>query len=211
MHADQVNVAIDAGAVVLDLRPPQIFAAGHLPGAINIQFNRADLADRATMALPKTLAWLVHAEPEPVARVAATILDGAGFAVAGYLEGGLKAWRMAGLSVETVPVIDVTALRDSLNRYRALDAREPFEYRHGHVPGAASLPWTESWQKAGSMSPNGPLAVYCGTQVRSSLTASVLRRQGHDATVVIGGMADWLERGYPVERQRSALPWFSTS
>jgi rhodanese-related sulfurtransferase len=92
---------------------------------------------------------------------------------------------------------DATALRDNLDRYRVLDAREPFEYRHGHVLGAASLPWTESWRRAAEMSPNGPLAVYCGTQVRSSLTASVLRRHGHDVTLVIGGM----DRGYAVDPQ----------
>jgi len=143
----------------------------------------------------------VHAEPDPVARVASLILDEAAFTVAGTLEGGLKAWRASRLPLETVRVIDVTGLHDTLSRYRVLDAREPFEYRHGHVPGAASLPWTLAWQKAGEMLPNGPLAVYCGTQVRSSLTASVLRRHGHDVTVVMGGMTDWLDSGYPVDRQ----------
>jgi hydroxyacylglutathione hydrolase len=200
VNAEQVRAAIDAGTVILDLRPPHVFAAGHLPGAINLQFNRADLADRATMALPKTLELIVLAEPDPVARVAALILDEVGFTVSGYLEGGLKAWRAGGLPLETLPSIDVNVLHDTLNRYRVLDAREPFEYRHGHVPGAALLPWTESWRRAGELSPNGPLAVYCGTQVRSSLTASVLRRHGHDASMVIGGMTDWLDRGYAVDR-----------
>lgn len=201
MNARQVRAAIDAGAIVLDLRPARLFAAGHLPGAINLQFNRADLGDRATMALPKTLELIVHAEPEPAARVSALILDEVGFSVAGYLEGGLKAWRTEGFPVETIPAIDVDALHDTRIRYCVLDAREPFEYRHGHVPGAASLPWTESWQRAGAMPRNGSLAVYCGTQVRSSLTASVLRRHGHDVTVVFGGMTDWLDRRYPVEVQ----------
>jgi rhodanese-related sulfurtransferase len=201
MNAEEIRAAIDTGAVVLDVRPPRDFAAGHLPGAINLQFNRADLAARATMALPKTLELIVHAEPEPAARVAALILDEAGFTVLGYLEGGIKAWRTEGLPAESIPAIDVDALHDSLHRYRVLDAREPFEYRHGHVPGAASFPWTESWWRAGEMPPNGPLAVYCGTQVRSSLTASVLRRHGHDVTVVMGGMADWVDRGYAVDRQ----------
>jgi hydroxyacylglutathione hydrolase len=202
VKAGEVRAAIDAGSVVLDLRPPRIFAAGHLPGAINLQFNRADLADRATMALPKTLDLTVHVEPEPAARVAALILDEAGFTIAGYLEGGFEAWRDEGLPVEEIPAIDVDTLHDALDRFRVLDAREPFEYRHGHVPGAVSLPWTESWGRVGEMPTNGPLAVYCGTQARSSLTASVLRRHGHDVTVVMGGMADWVDRGYPVERER---------
>ena len=199
MNAEGARESMAAGAVALDLRPTALFAAGHLPGAINLQFNRADLAERAAMALPKTLELLIHAEPDPVARVAVMILGEAGFRVEGYLEGGLKAWRAAGLPVESLATIDIATLRENANRYRVLDAREPFEYRYGHVPGAASFPWTESWMKAGELS--GPVAVYCGTQVRSSLTASILRRQGHDATVVVGGMSDWLDHGYPVERQ----------
>lgn len=206
MNAEQVRETIDAGTIVLDLRPPRVFAVGHLPGAINLQFNRADLGERATMALPKSLELIVHAEPDPVAQVAALILDEVGFTVAGSLDGGLKAWRASGLPLETVPVIDVHGLHDTLNRYRVLDAREPFEYRHGHVPGAASLPWTECWRRAGEMWAGGPLAVYCGTQVRSSLAASILHRQGHETTLVMGGMADWLEHGYPVERAPAGAP-----
>ncbi len=201
MNAEAVGAAINTGAVVLDLRPPHIFAAGHLPGAVNLQFNRADLADRAELALPKTLQLIVHAEPEPVARVAVEILQQAGLNVSDYLEGGLKAWRESGRRVETLSAIDVSVLHDNLNRYRIIDAREAFEYRYGHVPGATSLPWQQAWLSAVGQRPNDPLAVYCGTQVRSSLTASVLRRHGHDATVVMGGITDWLDHGYPVERE----------
>lgn len=201
MNAEQVSAAVDGGAVVLDLRPPHVFAPAHLPGAVNLQFNRADLADRAELALPKTLQLIIHAEPEPVARVAAQLLQKAGFSVCGYLEGGLEAWRESGGQVETLSVIDVGALRDNLTRYQVIDAREPFEYGYGHVPGASSLPWQQAWLTAPGLRLDGTLAVYCGTQVRSSLTASVLRRHGHDATLVMGGMTDWLDHGYPVERQ----------
>ena len=200
MIAQEAKASLDAGAVVLDLRPPRAFAAGHLPAAINLQFNRADLADRAEMVLPKTLELIVHAEPEPVARVAQMILEKAGFKVSGHLEGGLKGWREASLPVETLPVIDVDALHERLNRYVVIDARDPFEYRHGHITGATTLPSIQAWQNAEDVPRHRPLAVYCGDQVRSSLVASVLRRHGHDTTLVMGGMVDWLERGYPVEK-----------
>src|SRR5260370_7392313 len=114
MNAREIRAAIDTGAVVLDVRPPRDFAAGHLPGAINLQFNRADLATRATMALPKTLELIVHAEPEPAARVAALILDEAGFTVPGHLEGGLKARRARGLPPPTIPPLHLNPLHHPL-------------------------------------------------------------------------------------------------
>lgn len=206
MNAQQAAAALDAGVVIVDLRPPRGFATAHVPGAINLQFNRADLADRAELVLPRTLQLVVHAEPEPVARVAQEILENAGYTVLGYLDGGLKAWREATLAVATMSLLDVDALHERLHHWVVIDAREPFEYRHGHIAGALPIPSMQAWYIARDQVPQGPLAVYCADQVRSSLVASILRRHGHDATLVIGGMADWLERGYPVETGEADAP-----
>jgi len=200
MTPRQVQESVAAGAVVLDLRPPRPFASGHLPGAVNLQFNRADLAERAGMVLPTGRTYVVHAEPDAVARAAAEILERAGFRVAGVLEGGLRAWREAGLPVEALPVIDVDQLRRARDGYLVIDAREPFEYRHGHIEDAVLLPSGEAWRRAEETEAGRPLAVVCADQVRSSLVASILKRQGRDAVLVMGGMVDWLERGYPVAR-----------
>lgn len=200
MTPEEVAAALGAGAVVLDMRPPRPFAEGHLPGAVNLQFNRADLAERAEMVLPTGVAYVVHAEPDPIARVAEQILRDAGFEVAGHLAGGLKAWREAGHPVEPLPVIDVDQLHAGLAAYDVVDAREGYEYRHGHIEGASLLPSSEAWAKAAATGGDRPLAVVCGDQVRSSLVASILLRHGKRAVLVFGGMVDWLARGYPVEK-----------
>jgi hydroxyacylglutathione hydrolase len=200
MTAAEVHARIAAGAVVLDMRPPKPFAAGHLPGAVNIQFNRADLADRAEMAFRKDVAAIVHAEPEPIAKAAVEILTQAGFTVAGHLDGGLKAWKAASLPTVSLPLVDVDQLNGRLAEFDVLDVRERYEYKHGHVPGARLLPWTEAWERAAAETGDRPLAVICGDQVRSAWTASVLQRAGRPVTLVMGGMADWTERGYPVEK-----------
>ncbi len=200
MTVDQVREAIAAGAVVLDLRPPRPFATRHLPGAVNLQFNRADLADRAEMVLPTGERYVVHAEPDPIAVVAVELLAGAGFTVLGYLEGGLRAWQAGRHPVERLPVIGVDELHEHLAEYEVVDARESYEYRHAHIAGARLLPSGEAWESAGSLPAGRPLAIVCGDQVRSSLVASILLRAGRQATLVFGGMVDWLERGYEVEK-----------
>ena len=200
MTPAEVHARIGDGAVVLDMRPPKPFAADHLPGAVNIQFNRADLADRAEMAFRKDVAAIVHAEPEPIATAAVAILTQAGFTVAGHLQGGLKAWKAASLPTVSLPLVDVDQLNGRLAEFDVLDVRERYEYKHGHVPGARLLPWTEAWERAAAESGDRPLAVICGDQVRSAWTASVLQRAGRRVTLVMGGMADWTERGYPVEK-----------
>jgi rhodanese-related sulfurtransferase len=99
-------------------------------------------------------------------------------------------------------VIDVDDLR-AIPGLVPIDARERFEFRHGHVPAAVPLPWTDAWRNAGK-APPGALAVVCADEVRSSFVASILRRLGRDVRLVTGGMVDWNARGYPVEKGAAA-------
>jgi rhodanese-related sulfurtransferase len=200
MKPTEVQDAVANGAVVLDMRPPKPFATEHVPGAVNFQFNRADLAERAEMSLPQDLTYIIHAEPDPIAKVAIGILSKAGFLVDGYLEGGLKQWKADGLPTEALPLLTVDELKDSLDRYHVVDTREGFEFRFGHIPGSICLEWTEPWDQMEGLKSERPLALVCGDQVRSAYVASVMQRAKMDAALVFGGMVDWLERGYPVEK-----------
>lgn len=200
MTPDAVAAAVAAGAVVLDLRAPRPFAREHLPGAVTMQFNRADLADRAELVLPRDVPLVIHAEPEPIARVAAELLADAGFRVAGRLDGGLAAWKAAGRPTVELPLLDVDELREHVDTLEVLDVREPFEFRHGHIPGARLLPSGEAWSRLEEVPADRAIAVVCGDQTRSAAVASMLQRAGRDVRLVMGGMVDWLERGYPVER-----------
>lgn len=195
-----IHGAMGRGAVVLDMRLPRIFAKEHIPGAVNVQFNRADLVDRVEMVFPRETPFLVHAEPEAIARLAADLLKGAGFQVEGYLEGGLKAWKDARFPTARLEVLSVDDVKGSIDQFQVVDAREPFEYRYGHVPGAGLLPWTEAWEKAPTFTSDRPFAVICGDEVRSALVASILARSGRDTRLVRGGMVDWNERGFAVEK-----------
>ena len=201
MTPEEVKQAVADGALVLDLRPPRPFATGHVPGAVTMQFNRADLADRAEMVLPKELPLVVHAEPEPIAKVAEEILRDAGYDVRGRLEGGLAAWKSAGEPVGELPLIDVDELKERAGEYLILDVREGFEFRHGHVAGAQLLPSGEAWGRVDEVPADRPIAVVCGDQTRSAAVASMLLRAGRDARLVMGGMVDWIERGYPIEKE----------
>ena len=200
MTPSEVRAAMAAGAVVLDMRPPKPFASEHVEDAVSFQFNRADLADRAEMALPREATFIVHAEPEPIARAGVEILSAAGFLVLGYLEGGLKAWTAAELPTQSLPLLDVDEVHERPGEFLVIDAREGFEYRFAHVPRAELLEWTTAWARMNEVAGDRPVAVICGDQVRSAYVASLMQRARKPALIVFGGMADWAQRGYPVEK-----------
>jgi rhodanese-related sulfurtransferase len=50
---------IAEGAEVIDVRTPEEFAAGHLPGAVNVDYQATDFADQVD-ALPRDSSYVVY-------------------------------------------------------------------------------------------------------------------------------------------------------
>lgn len=86
----------DENALVVDVRAPAEFAAGHLPGARNLPL--ADLGKRAA-DLPAGKPVIVVCGQGASAGKAAAALRGTGRDRVFCLDGGLAAWRQAGLPV----------------------------------------------------------------------------------------------------------------
>jgi rhodanese-related sulfurtransferase len=85
--------------LVLDVREPQEFAAGHLPKARNIPLK--DLAARLDeIGKYKERAVLVACRAGPRAGSACRTLKRAGFTSVYQLKGGVGAWQQASLPLE---------------------------------------------------------------------------------------------------------------
>lgn len=88
----QFSAAVrQSGVVLLDVRRPDEFAAGHLPGAVNIDVTAADFAQRVA-ALDKTKATYVYCRSGARSAKAASQLTTAGFSQVHNLLGGVLDW-----------------------------------------------------------------------------------------------------------------------
>ena len=101
------NVGVDqfdklrqqTNAVVLDVRTPKEFAAGHIPGAVNIDWNAADFGKKVA-ELDKSKTYLVHCAVGGRSAKASDKMTALQFIDVYNLEGGMKAWEKAGKPVE---------------------------------------------------------------------------------------------------------------
>jgi rhodanese-related sulfurtransferase len=92
-------VAEEPELVVLDVRTPAEFAAGHLPGAVNLDVESADFAARVA-ELPTDEAYLVYCRTDNRSGVATQQMAELGFDEVYDVQGGIEAWVAAGGPVE---------------------------------------------------------------------------------------------------------------
>ena len=85
--------------IVLDVRTPAEFKAGHIAGAINIDYNSQEFGQKIA-ALDKDKAYLVHCAAGVRSARACKKLDELGFKQLYDLHPGFKAWEAAGKPVE---------------------------------------------------------------------------------------------------------------
>lgn len=87
------------GLVVLDVRTPQEFAEGHVPGAVNIPHD--ELASRlGELKGAKDRDVVVYCRSGRRAGIALEVLEKAGFRRTYHLEGDYLGWSAAGRAVE---------------------------------------------------------------------------------------------------------------
>jgi hydroxyacylglutathione hydrolase len=201
---DQLVELLDGAALVIDTRPVAEYAAGHVPGTVNIPLNRS-FNTWAGWLLPHDRDVHLIAD-EPAVDEAARDLAMIGLdRVAGYLgTGALAAWSArAGRALETIPQITSGELAERLRagEVAVLDVRGRAEWEAGHLPGVENVPVGHLEDRLEEIPRDRPLVVHCQGGARSAIAASLLRSRGFENVVnLAGGYADWQAAGNPTHR-----------
>jgi len=88
------------GLVVLDVRTPEEFDAGHLDGAIMIDFYEPDFADRIA-ELDRDAPYLLYCRSGNRSNTARDVMEDLGFTDVADVDGGINAWLEGGQPVVT--------------------------------------------------------------------------------------------------------------
>lgn len=203
---EAVEILVQEGALVLDVRPEADYGAEHLPGSLNIGLGGQFASWAGSLIAPDTLLILVveneSKAEESVLRLARVGLEN----VRGFLQGGIGAWLQAGRATIAIPQITVAELRRRTQEepdLQIVDVRRPGEYESGHAPRARLAPLAELEANALDwLDPARPVAVICAGGYRSSAATSLLEMRGFRQLYnVTGGTSDYIAAGYPVDKE----------
>ena len=200
LSAPQVKAQIAAGTPALDVRPPDQFAAGFIPGSVNIALSGQFATWAGTVlgvaARPILIADAEEQISEARVRLARVGID----AEPGYIVDVINEWADAGFDLGALAQMTVTDLaeRRTQEKLQVLDVRREAEWKVGHIADSELCPLDRFAHQIPWLDKTTPVAVHCKSGYRSTIACSLLRKAGYDkVTNVIGGFDAWTEAKLP--------------
>ena len=196
----ELQAMLTAGEIALDVRPNDDFSAGHVPGSVNIALGGQFASWAGTVLGPSAHPVLITASDEQLEEARLRLTRVGIEALDGYLDGGVVAWRQAGLPVATISQMTAGEL-DARLKSRAvqvLDIRREPEWDAGHIEGATWWPLDNFRVSPPEMDHEAPIAVHCKGGYRSMIASSLLQRAGFKNVInVVGGFDAWQQAKLP--------------
>jgi hydroxyacylglutathione hydrolase len=189
-------------AAVIDIRPAEQFAAGHIPGTINLPFDSSFITWAGWLLDYETPFYVIAgaAQISEVAQDLAYIgLDNLG----GYFEpAALQQWANQGQSLQSYPEITPQAIAGRAQRGEVLilDVRAANEWREGHIPNARHIMLGYLTDRLAAIPTDRPILVQCLGGGRSAIGASILQARGITNVMNLkGGIREWAAAQLPIE------------
>jgi glyoxylase-like metal-dependent hydrolase (beta-lactamase superfamily II)/rhodanese-related sulfurtransferase len=201
--AFEAAAAAPTKPTIVDARDREAFAAGHVPGSLNIELD-GTFAGYVGWLVPfgsPVLFVLPDGAPDSLALATEELLRIGYEWVPGWLEGGIAAWADSSRSVSSYPITTMRALHDEQAAGGGsvsdvlLDVRQPIEWRQdGIVPGAERIFVADLSARLDELPAGKRVTVFCKSGSRSAIAASLLDRAGVAVRVVTdGGASRWPE------------------
>ena len=184
------NIVKKKNALILDVRHQDNFAEEHIPNSIFIGIDGSFAPWVGTIVEDVTKPILL-VTPDDRVEETVTRLARVGFDNSlGYLNGGIKNWKMQGKLTTNVNQIDSVVFKKLIQneKLKVFDLRKSDEYTSGYIPNAQNIPLDFLNKKISNFRLNETFYTHCAGGYRSMIAASILKSKGiHNFTDIKGG------------------------
>jgi len=200
VSAEAVAEALRAGTWVVDARDRDAYAAGHIPGSVNIELN-SGFGSYVGWLLPfDAPILLVLPEPagESLTEVMTQLIRIGWSNIRGHFPGGMAQWQAHGGDVSSYPVASADDLCEAHLRgehQTVLDVRQPLEWGWGTIPDSQTIFVADLLERINEVPRTDPVWVICSNGHRAGIAASLLDRAEISVRLVgEGGVGEWRVR-----------------
>ena len=190
------------GALVLDVRPGNLFCSGFVPGSVNVGLGGQFASWAGTVTGLHRDVILIAEDAAGVEearmRLARVGID----RVVGVLEDGVVGWVRAARALASIEQITAPDLKDWVEHepgVRVFDVRRKSEWDKGHLAVADLRPLDAMPGGIDSAERERPTVVHCQGGYRSIIACSLLAAAGYRNLINLqGGYDAWARAGLPV-------------
>ena len=203
LPAAAIRDTLERGHVVIDLRATADFAAGHIPGTVNLPFNKSFTTWAGSLLPYDRELYLIGLDSPARTAHAIRALSMIGLdQVAGvFPPASVTEWERTG-ELERVPQVEPSALDLDAPGVTVVDVRGRAEWEAGHLPGVRNIPLATLSEHLHELPSDGTVVLQCQGGGRSSIAAAMLLAHGHKNVANLrGGYRAWHAAGLPVERE----------
>jgi len=189
---DELRRRIAAGEWVVDLRSREVFAQGHVDGALSFDLDGPFVAYLPWMLPVGAPLTLLGETTEQVAAAQRELVRVGLDHLAGQAIGGPDYWLPDDVSPHATERIDFVGLATALadgSSCLVIDTRQVLEWEAGHVSGAVHVPFYEVPDRLAELPTDRTLYVYCGSGYRAAAVVSLLKGHGFRDAVHVDD--DW--------------------
>lgn len=198
---------IDAGEWVVDLRSREVFAAGHVPGAVNFDLAGAFVNYLGWMIPWGTSVTLLGSTAEQVAAAQRELVRIGIDRPAAHAVGGPSAWLAPSDAPQAIRRVSFAQMKDEWAADPSavvIDTRQIREWEAGHVDGARFIAFYDVLDRLDDIPRDRTVYVYCGSGYRASAVTSLLQNHGFDNVVhVDDGFAHAAGAGLPIVAEQA--------
>jgi hydroxyacylglutathione hydrolase len=187
------------GMKLIDARVKTAYAAGYIPGSINIQGNNS-FATWAGWFLKYDESFMLLADETQLDDLTRKLMRIGLDNIFGYIS-STSVYTDAGGKLEKVNNISLAESKQLINNngVQVVDLRGASEYKTGHIAKAENIFVGTLPDNLDKVSKDKKVIIHCQSGDRSSIAYSVLAKNGFTNIVNFpGGMNEWVNGGGPV-------------
>ncbi|MDX2135688.1 MAG: rhodanese-like domain-containing protein [Saprospiraceae bacterium] len=200
ISTDELINNMQKSVKLIDARNKIDFAAGFIPGSINIQGNNA-FATWAGWFLTYDEPFMLVAADAQIEDLTRKLMRIGLDNVIGYVD-NVNDWAaQTGRQLETVPVISLAEFKSiqAENNPQVVDLRGAAEYKSGHISGAENVFVGTLEKNLDKVSKTGKVVIHCQGGDRASIAYSILKKHGYNNVLnYSAGMNEWVNTGNPI-------------
>lgn len=196
---EELTAALAKGYKLIDTRDKASFAAGFIPGSINIQGNNS-FNTWAGWFLNYEEPFILLADPAKLDDLTRKLMRIGLDNMYGYIP-SVHVWEETGGSLEKAAVLSIDEFKSLYqnNGIQVVDLRGKTEYNSGHIKGADHVFIGTLLNNLDKISKDKKVVIHCQGGDRATIGYSLLAQKGYKNILNFsGGMNKWLQEGNPV-------------